>query len=91
MLFNMIDSRLDNRIDEYAKRDSCSCNADNRRHVIDTETVTGNLTDVYNIIRLNVVVLRVHDIFRSGIKGLDGRYAVLLAHKFNLLATIKLT
>lgn len=86
----MINTRLHNGVDEYAEGDGSCCHADNRRHMVDTEAVARDLTDIDDVVRLDVVILGVDDIFRTGIKGFDGRYAIDLSYQFDLLTAVEL-
>ena len=69
----MVDTRLHNGIDKYTEGDGSCCHTNNRRHMVDTEAVARDLTDIDDVIRLNVVILGVDEIFGTRIKSLDGR------------------
>ena len=59
--------------------------------MVDTETVSRDLTDIDDIVRLDVVVLGVHQVFRTRIESLNRRHAVLLTHELDLLSAVELT
>ena len=86
----MINTRLHDGVDEYTEGDGSCCHANNRRHMVDTEAVARDLTDIDDVVRLDVVILGVDKIFGTRIKSLNSRHAVDLSYQFDLLTAVEL-
>ena len=67
---------MDETIDKDSEGKRCSHHGNCGSGAIDTEGVAGNFAYVYDIVRFDVVVLAVDDVFRTYVKRFDdGRVA----------------